>query len=107
MFWKINIKKRKKYLILLFFSKILSLDQRYDIWYAKLNKASLKGVSIMKVEKIIKIGDEKYFYATGYYSQNKFIDNDTVVLVRSEEEKIGQAGSDPDKKIIFWYQKYV
>lgn len=69
------------------------------MWYAKNNKAILKGVYIMKTEKIIKIGDEKYFYTSGYYPQNKFIDNDTVVLARSEDEKIGQPGCDPDKKV--------
>ena len=43
----------------------------------------------MKIEKIIKIGDENYHYTSGYYSQNKWIDNDTVVLARATDEKIG------------------
>ena len=55
----------------------------------------------MKTEKIITIADEKYHYTSGYYSENKWLDNDTVILARCEDEKIGDSeeGWDPDKKV--------
>ncbi len=53
----------------------------------------------MKIDKIIKIGDENYHYTSGYYSQNKWIDNDTVVLARATDEKIGNNDKSRSYKI--------
>ena len=40
-------------------------------------------------EKIITIGDDKYHYNAGYYAQNKWVDNDTLILDRAENEVVG------------------
>jgi len=43
----------------------------------------------MKAEKFLWISDGEYYYLTGYYTMNKWIDNDTVVITRSKNKKIG------------------
>ena len=40
-------------------------------------------------EKIITVGDDKYHYNAGYYAQNKWADNDTLILDRAENEVVG------------------
>ena len=39
--------------------------------------------------KIITIADEEYHYSSGYYTMNKWIDNDNVVIARSKSQTIG------------------
>jgi len=41
------------------------------------------------VEKIINIGDSEYHYSSGYYTMNKWVDNDTLILARSKNATIG------------------
>lgn len=43
----------------------------------------------METDKIVTICDEKLHYSSGYFVTNKWIDNDTFVAVRSEDEEIG------------------
>lgn len=43
----------------------------------------------MKTTKIIKIGDKDYHYTSGYYTQNKWLDDDTVILCRAIDPRIG------------------
>lgn len=38
-----------------------------------------------QAEKILTIGDEVYHYTSGYYTDNRWLDNDTLVLARSKE----------------------
>ena len=42
----------------------------------------------MKVEKIITLTDDDYYYTAGYYVTNKWIDNETFIGVRAKEENI-------------------
>ncbi len=40
------------------------------------------------MQSIITIGNDGYHYSAGYYTTNKWIDNDTVVLARSHDRRI-------------------
>lgn len=50
------------------------------------------------VERIIEITDDKYHYSSGYYTVNKWIDKENVVLARSEKQTIGAADVPRDDK---------
>jgi len=43
---------------------------------------------MIKTDRIEIIKDERFFYTSGYYVTNKWIDNDTFVAVRSENERM-------------------
>lgn len=40
-------------------------------------------------EKILKVSDGEYHYSSGYYTMNKWIDNDNIVIARSKDQTIG------------------
>ena len=44
---------------------------------------------MLTVEKIITITDENYHYTAAYYTTNKWLDSDTIVLARSKNQSIG------------------
>lgn len=43
---------------------------------------------MIEIKEIFEIADEKYNYTAGYYTSNKWIDNNTIVLARSENPAI-------------------
>lgn len=44
---------------------------------------------MLSAEKIIEISDGQYHYTAGYYTTNKWLDSDTIVLARSKNQTIG------------------
>lgn len=44
---------------------------------------------MLTAEKIITITDEQYHYTSAYYTTNKWLDRDTIVLARSKNQTIG------------------
>ena len=44
---------------------------------------------MLEKENILTIGDGEYHYSSGYYTMNKWIDNDNVVIARSKNQTIG------------------
>ena len=42
-----------------------------------------------ETDKIIMLKDGEYHYSSGYYTMNKWVDNDTVVIARSKNQTIG------------------
>lgn len=46
------------------------------------------------VEKIVTIGDESYHYTSGYFPDNKWVDNETVILQRCKNGTIGYDDND-------------
>ena len=50
------------------------------------------------VERIIEVTDDKYHYSSGYYTVNKWIDRENVVLARSEKQTIGASDNPKDDK---------
>lgn len=43
----------------------------------------------MKTVEIRTIGDDRYHYTSGYYTDNKWVNQDTVILKRSEKQTLG------------------
>jgi hypothetical protein len=50
------------------------------------------------VERILEVTDDKYHYSSGYYTVNKWIDRENVVLARSEKQTIGASDNPRDDK---------
>ena len=50
-----------------------------------------------KTVDIITIGDSEYHYTSGYFTDNKWIDNETLVLERAKSESIGDKRDEPEE----------
>ena len=58
---------------------------------------------MMEKKDYIDIGDRQKNYSFGYYSQNSWVDNSRLVLIRSESDEISRDGGDSVKTELVLY----